>query len=1476
MRAVRSIVAAALLATTLAFVVDVAPTDQVPGRAHPAGAAGCTIVEAIESWECEYQAPYLTVELSSPVLVQNSYVKMTARPTCDESGTACAVFDVTASSTYPGDLGMRFGPTNPPSPPCPRANERCYSLQRAPARDGIVQVNLQVEMNYPGRPAEGTYLPGSLICADTYCSFRTVYEFSFPVLGDGRPMPAPGFTWTQKPGTREVTFTSTSTHESYGPEQLGYRWNFGPAGGRDRVSSYTFPADGDYEVTLSVTDPTDVVQRITKTVEVRTDPFSGAFARADGKDPVVEVDEPPAPVNLRVRNETGGALHDVELVDVRVEDGTGDAEVSGPTSNGLVPTLAATGAGAEDTVGLALDGVAGGQVTLVADVAGLTADDTRVASTIETQFDVRGEDLAVLLELDPTEIQLDEDNTGAAEPEEVTATVRFRNDSGGTLRNIRLQSLDVNRTRSGQLLDVTQTSGIEIDPLDPEVLVTELPAGETSQPFTATYDVGDDGDIEWEAHATAVLAGGGGAETIAKQVLHVKPEKYLGFEAHVVNPPGGALLEAGTTIVIEGEVKNLSNRAKLDVGPLYPFLEGNASYVGLGYGGDAPNPRGIPPTPPNIELDPGESQTFQVRIATSYSDPRGRNVQPSGGTRAIVAFEPWAKITESDGSTSIARTYAVDGPQQEADAEVKATADDLDHRISIDDSFPVPQVNQLGIWGGVMIGAVEGIGNLAITSIYAIPDLVKAPFSVLRGAFEYQSKVWDSFTPAERDQFVDETSFLILSILQRNVELASKDAAELYDEVDAYVGTLLTEMQNEWEVGDYATTARKYAAFASEQIGSVAAPYAFARLAKTPAALAAIERAQVALQSRMAPVLQIARDVKLVEQVLPVMQALQNGTELELDEIAKLYGITAEEMAELQRLADKYHMLITVRSRHASSIEWIQKFGAMLKPEGIKIKTVSDLDLRLGYRDADLGSVVFKKPEPLRRLAEGGDLNAEIARYLGEQGFTQGTPDWDDAVSRMELRIKEWGKYEKDYKAWNDRGWMDTSFNYEGNAVDGVSGLERGKFTGFRLRETSPGSDEFIVELLDGKAGKFRRITGDIDPIAFTYTDGSPLSDTDHRLLLDEMRRSPLLRAQHGESATFTQGGVDFVLGQFKPNEPGLQIGAGAQKARVVRLNKAKSRWDSARDYNLHWEGGFTDTGAQPGLSLPAPADPDFARIPLDVPAEPIVARAVPESVGDVPSVGRCRISYSSVATRVVIAGAFGRLEEATGDDGEFAASPLQVTCFSEGPTVPVTLSPASSLAADSPDPMGTGAADPSVRAGGPARAIAAGSTAFRLAGAPGEATASGGDFVVGQVVAIGAGTDHEERRTLSSVAGGVLTVDQPSGIEHDPGEVVVVVEAAPAVEPPVTVPPSVPPTIKPLIPTTSTGPTSPPVPGTSGAASAAPGGATSGIAAGSLPRTGSDTRDLALVGFVVLVAGTIVLAGRRRAFRNRERILGS
>lgn len=1257
------------------------------------------------------------------------------------------------------------------------------------------------------------------------------YTFTLVVSGSGQTKPTADFTHSGTGSASEaMSFLATSTDPA--SEAMTHEWSFGDGGSAGgALATHGFAGPGTYRVTLTSTTVSGRSGSVTKEVIVAPPSLGLSIDLLDGAAPPLE---PGTPVKARVTVSassgvgpiTGIAFTGSELLAVSPD---GAFEITdGPT-----PALPAGGftlqPGEKRTFDVGLDPQIVGRYDLTSQVMGTDGTGATQTADADSPGEI-GEALAIDIALDPPTAQLKEGPDGP-EPIDVTAMLTFTNTTDTTMDEVTLTSLRVDRTVTGQLLAVTQTGGA--DPGDEGLALGSLAPGQSKE-LAATFQATDDAEVEFSALATAHLTDGRNEIGVGRQRWSVKPQYLLGLTTRVVNPAGTALLPAGETVRITGTLHNLSTTATVEIGPLYPTLEGNAGSMSLAWDAQGLDPKELSPAG-NLTLEPGESRDFTVRFLTGWSDPRGlEGDSPSGGTYAIARFTPWGVAHNEDGTI-----------EDITPTKVKATEGDLKHRVSIDDSIAIPTTDPLALAGAISVGALEGVWSGGAALVSSTVDLVKLPYTVIVATGEFQAQVWESFTEEERQAFADDTGLMVAAVLARNAEYGKQGTAALWDMAKTASYDAMREMANTWETGDYTRTAELYSRYAADAVTQVVAPIALAKLAKSPRAVVALARAQEVLQTKMAPILARSATVTRLEELGPILSALESGTELLPDQLATLYGIAPEELVELQRLADEFDVLLTVRSRHASSIEWIERFQAMLKPETIKIKTVSELDVRLGYRESDVGSLVFRKPDALRAFDAGqGDLGALINDFVTSKGFEPGTPDWESAVKRVADRAGEWRKWEKYYKRWDSQGWIDVSLNYKGNAITdplvkgksslGVAPLESGKYVGFEMAPI--GEEEYVLQMMNNKVGRMVPITGDIDPIAFTHLDGSPLTMEEHLGLLDAMAKNPLLQAQHGESATYVDGGLDFVESQFKPGEPGVQIAAGGHAPRVVRFKKDKSRWNSSFDYHLHWEGGFVYSGSY----VPKGAIP---RAPVVLPALveplPMRPRAVPQATTGDANVGRCRITYGTATdAAAAVMDVRGKLVILGADGKTTQDSPLHSECFGPGPAIERQVKPVTGLASD----------------------VTVGQTELPIPEGDPWLASAGSGLAVGDQVTIGAGTPLAETHMI--IAFGSIILDQPLRFDHTAGDLIVVTKGA---EPPPTTTTTEPPS------TTSTT-----IVGGTGRGGVDSDGGTEVEAAsalapsGDLPYTGSDIGLLAWLAVGLLGGGALLVgAVRRRSLRS-------
>ena len=1011
--------------------------------------------------------------------------------------------------------------------------------------------------------------------------------------------------------------------------------------------------------------------------------------------------------------------------------------------------------------------LSGGRWRIAGTVAGTDIGNNAVEAFDALEGAVNGNELTAEITLTPDSIETqEEDLNGDPVPIEFRADLSICNNTSEPISNVNLQQFRAIPAFE-QSFYVTQLSGPDIDTVSGLDIGTL--AASTCVSYNATFLAKDDNEIEVDARVTGVSPVGATLSGTDEAFLSIGPKYLLEVTTKILRPRADeTLLPAGDTIRIGGKVKNLSNTHKILLGPLYPELSGNAGAQSLSWNNSGTDPDAfeVPEYPQYLE--PGEEKEFTVRITTLASDPRhGGDPKPHGGTRANITFTPWGIATNPKGEQTVIK-----------EDRIKSDASDLQLTISIDDSIPVPETDYLALAGGVMIGSVEAAGAMAAGLVLGAIEAVKLPYTVIAGASTYQSRVWSSFTEEEKNAFANNVGFLAASVLLRNYDMAQQDFASLWDSANQAVLNSMTEMADEWELGNHSDVARVYAKYGGEAIGEVALPFAMAKLAKSAEAANALKRTQAALNAEMAPLLSRVDDVVSVERVSDILFTVKNGTEADLNTLRKVMGYTEEEVGELQRIAKKYGILLTSRSRQAISIRWVQKFLAKLKPEKLKIKSVSPLDELLGYPaiyrgESSVGALVFKKPDVLVIWEQkGGAFEDIVSTFLKDKGIRPNEPLWEEAVNRISLRVEEWNKYEKTYKQWDERGWIDTTFTNEFNAISNETWLQvnpkfatqgAGKFEGFRLRKIhadgSP-NEAYIVELFDGKAGKWRPVTGDIDNIAFTRTDGTALDELTHAQITKEISNSPILGARHGESATAKPGvgGLDFIQSQFDPGEAAIQFSPTGEAPRFVRLDTetGKSYWNNPRDYRLEWKGGFSDTGDTLGATGSYPTTPLPPAPKVPEPAAISKAMPIPAPLADgSPNVGRCSLEYSSASDApAVIMGDEGKLLNID-VNGATSTSSLHDTCFSEGEVIVVPITPVTTIfkQAKAGDQRVEVYDDGSVASDGGA-----------------------GGFEGGQSVFIGAGTGNAEIRTIIDF--GSLVFDRALAFDHEPGEIIVVIEA--------------------------------------------------------------------------------------------------
>ena len=144
---------------------------------------------------------------------------------------------------------------------------------------------------------------------------------------------------------------------------------------------------------------------------------------------------------------------------------------------------------------------------------------------------------------------------------------------------------------------------------------------------------------------------------------------------------------------------------------------------------------------------------------------------------------------------------------------------------------------------------------------------------------------------------------------------------------------------------------------------------------------------------------------------------------------------------------------------------------------------------------------MLRKPPPF------GEVEAKLAA----NGIKKNSPAWIEVYERWGQRREEVDKELKLYEKWSAEKKVKGKWPWQENGVDPRVRADKETTVGFRLKRVNAadGVIEYIPQVFNAKAKKFVSITGDIDLIAITKADGTPLSDFEHVRLLEAHGEGP-------------------------------------------------------------------------------------------------------------------------------------------------------------------------------------------------------------------------------------------------------------------------------------------------------------------------------------------------------------------------------
>lgn len=714
--------------------------------------------------------------------------------------------------------------------------------------------------------------------------------------------------------------------------------------------------------------------------------------------------------------------------------------------------------------------------------------------------------------------------------------------------------------------------------------------------IVATYELEISGDGTYDIQVLAVggitgvgrVSGVGTARlTVGSPVLVVTSE--LGREVH--SPDAPKLIRAGTVFTVKMKLQNISYTHAIGVYPMTPELEGNAADGHV-------ETAGLPIQNPSLTAPPQPSEAFilaprttreveiVVRTTATYADLEPPAVDPQAvipkyGTRAIVHI-PTPEVADLGTDESVLGNIADRDIKVLGDKEYTVGIDDRDFRT------PPPESNWAATSAYFALGAFQGLWNLtggvAVAVFKDVPlllakGIINVPSAVITYA-NLEAQLWDSIKddPVQRAVFLTGVGSLAL-LAYKNAPTLAGNVADFYKKVDQQVLQHYTALANDESSGNYYAAIQEEAQEGTEAGGNLV--LATGLLTRLPAAAAALNEIKQASYVRVGEALNAFADGVGARDALTALKEAVPGYEFLTTDLRKFYGLSDTQVAYLRGFAQRNRLIITLRSRAEESLKWLNE-GAVLKPEQIKIKTVSIDDINyLGYRMSDLGRVVIRDPP----------TPTELAAYLRDKGIAPDSAEWNTAFKRRLDRSHEWNHaaYDQGYVKYLEdaaaKGEIDLRWNLSANSVD-PSVLPNGytKY-GVRLLDEGGGNRvvQFCVDTLPCAASSpgWRSVTGDVDFLSIVNADGSPLSAFQRIAVYRQIAKSPV-GMLHPAADTWTlikQGGRQIFDFPVKVNEF-VRGGTVAQfgpdgLVRAVTFNKALSAFTNADSYRIFWNGGY-------------------------------------------------------------------------------------------------------------------------------------------------------------------------------------------------------------------------------------------------------------------------------------------------------------
>jgi len=703
---------------------------------------------------------------------------------------------------------------------------------------------------------------------------------------------------------------------------------------------------------------------------------------------------------------------------------------------------------------------------------------------------------------------------------------------------------------------------------------------------------------------------------------------YVEFKVQMGQFTPGAsapkLVKAGTVFALHVTIHNY-RPDRVEVAWIYPELSGNATdgqMLPADHALPAATPSGAlseadpnpyivlnPPNPSNTSgtLAPGEQQEFNIAVATTASNVTGSSANgsgPNGATRAIVKLETpqvWT-LDSSNNKTALDQSYLqLDRDAKLPPADPSGGWPETD--VGIDDSAPAPPpFGYPSAVGHFAVGLVHGFWNLAWGPVqgawqlmsYTVPNAIatglqSATSFDLMKYIDYQLALWNAMDDAQRAQFIGQLTNEIEQVAYAATPWELQDEASalgqsLSDQINQSVLAYYTKLNNDWYAGDWRQAEEDLVDSTTQVAGqAVVAEVGLSRAllgragfveeALQTAAAKATAKAAETIAPLISGVVDAAQGIKALD-------AVQAGFEFTNTQLAKMVGLTPEQSAWLRQFCKENKVIITLRSRAYQAIKWVEDYGAVLKPEWIKLKTINWYDRYLGVNTNQIGKVLI-----MDRLPNVDEVYATLRRF----GVRENSGEWNNALLNYANRIHEYSSNEPGLVKWIEsqarEGTVTERFNVADNGLDATDLPSSVLPKKIKFHLVNNGDGTLTPEIY--ARGRFRFFTGDIDLTSIADITGKALSDSRMKQILLQLRDGPI-GIQHPAAATWQAPNGDFLFDLkekylYNAGKPQVQF-APDGIARAVVFNKnlndnlqAFNFFNDRNNYYIWWDGGYEE-----------------------------------------------------------------------------------------------------------------------------------------------------------------------------------------------------------------------------------------------------------------------------------------------------------